>query len=205
MDIISEKIVINDNYNGLIILNKDLEIIEKILFDEEVTIYSSYKNDINEELLLYCPDDNRFIFVDLKNFNYKYISINKDIEDMIFSDKYKWDISGIRIDTYCSNTISIDLENQSAIVLDKQKQKNAGSELTENESLTKDLNKIQVKLSEDKIEVFQKDNSEFIYPISSFIFLKTKILTYKECDFLIVLCGNKSNNNDFKILNYKID
>ena len=58
-------IVINDDYNGVIIMDSDFERIDNISIMEDLCIYNSVVIDENL-LLLFCPDNEKFVLVDIK-------------------------------------------------------------------------------------------------------------------------------------------
>lgn len=58
--------LINNNNNGLSILNAALEVLTTVSWKQEVYIYSVLKKKDQTELMLYCPDENYLIWVNLE-------------------------------------------------------------------------------------------------------------------------------------------
>jgi len=66
--IVDKTIIINDNYSGVLILNENFAILKTLKLLEGIVIYSSYVNSINKEILLYCPDNEAIVYINLKNY-----------------------------------------------------------------------------------------------------------------------------------------
>jgi len=67
---VSDKIIINDNYVGLLILDSDLNLIKRLAIFDGITIYSSFFNNSNEEILLFCPDNECIVYVNIRSYEY---------------------------------------------------------------------------------------------------------------------------------------
>ena len=68
--IVDKTIIINDNYSGVFILNENFAILKTLKLLEGIVIYSSYVNSINKEILLYCPDNEAIVYINLENYMY---------------------------------------------------------------------------------------------------------------------------------------
>ena len=55
IETLEDSIIINDNYSGVIILDKKLNFVKKIRLIDDLMIYSVAK--YKSEILLYCPDN----------------------------------------------------------------------------------------------------------------------------------------------------
>lgn len=80
-------IIINDNYQGLILLNHALCIIEKIFIFEGIHIYHLYQKYNGNNVLVYFPENKEFIFVDIDTRKHVVIKIHTD---EVFSTNYYW-------------------------------------------------------------------------------------------------------------------
>lgn len=87
---ISNKIIINDNYNGILILDTNLKLIKQLKIFEDITIYSSFINNITEEILLFCPDNECMVYVNILKYEYKVIYLKNEFEKLIFTNLYEW-------------------------------------------------------------------------------------------------------------------
>jgi len=112
IEILSDKIIINDNYNGILILDNNLELIKRLEVFEEITIYSSFINNVNEEMLLFCPDNECMVYINLKTYEYKVIYINNGLENLIFSNLYEWNENCLALSTYKCEFYSICIDEK---------------------------------------------------------------------------------------------
>jgi len=99
MEVISNKIIINDNYDGILILDNNLDLIKRLNIFKGITVYSSFIND-NEEMLLFCPDNECMVYIDIANYEYKVIYLNNGLESLIVSNLYEWNENGLVLTTY---------------------------------------------------------------------------------------------------------
>ncbi len=106
---VNNKIVINDNYKGVLILDSQLNMIDAIEIIDDLVIYSYYVYRNN--ILLYCPENNNIVFLDVESGNNLIISLS-GFESEIFGDVYGWDNDKIILSTYKGKYICIDLLNQ---------------------------------------------------------------------------------------------
>jgi len=80
LEIIDDKIVINDNYEGIIILDRFFNIIKTIKIFDDLMIWDCYKNFSNEALLLYSYENSCFIHIDIQSWQFSIIRIEEDYE-----------------------------------------------------------------------------------------------------------------------------
>jgi hypothetical protein len=107
LEVISSKIVINNNYKGIIILSQDLEILKEVDIFDDIMIYSGYINEISEELLLFCPENECLVYVNINTYEWKVINICGNLNNIVFSPVYMWDINELILSTYNGDFYSI--------------------------------------------------------------------------------------------------
>lgn len=88
MEVVEEKIIINDNYDGVLILDSDLNILKSIRLLEELSIDTSFLN--NQQIVLYCYENQCLIYINIDTYEYKIISLSADFEDKVFLSLYEW-------------------------------------------------------------------------------------------------------------------
>ncbi len=108
LEILEDILIINDNYSGLICYNNNLEQISKLELPEDLLIYSSFKN--GKKILLFCPDNNCFIYFNLNSNESKIITLEK-FKNVIFSPLYIWTQNNIILSDYIGNFFELDLNN----------------------------------------------------------------------------------------------
>ncbi|MBU3131876.1 hypothetical protein KPL40_05370 [Clostridium gasigenes] len=99
MEVLSDKIIINDNYDGILILDNNLNLIKRLKLFEDITVYSSFINN-NEEILLFCPDNECMVHINIANYEYKVIYLRNGLENLIFSTLYEWNENALILTTY---------------------------------------------------------------------------------------------------------
>lgn len=88
MEVVEEKIIINDNYDGVLILDSDLNILKSIRLLEDLSIDTSFLN--NQQIVLYCYENQCLIYINIDTYEYKIISLSADFEDKVFLSLYEW-------------------------------------------------------------------------------------------------------------------
>ena len=91
------KIIVNDNYNGLIILNGNLDIEKRLNITEGMVIYSYFC--CGKYLVLYCPDVDQLIMIDLQTYQYRCFNICEFCET-VFSPVYCYNDGKIILSGY---------------------------------------------------------------------------------------------------------
>lgn len=109
IQIISDKIIINDSYDGILLLDGNLDLIKRLKIFDGITIYSSFINNIDEEILLFCPDNECMVHINLQKYEYKVIHLQNGFEDLIFSNLYEWNINGLALSTYKGEFYSVSI------------------------------------------------------------------------------------------------
>ncbi len=110
MEIIGKWVIINNDYTGIMILDNHLQLIKKLFLIQELMIYSSFSS--SSELLLFCPDNNCLIYINIKFFDFQIISL-EGLENLILSAIYKWDQEEVILSSYKKEFIKLDLNNYS--------------------------------------------------------------------------------------------
>lgn len=118
LEVVSDKIVINDNYKGIQIIDKNLNIIKKLEIFNDMTIYSSYISTSSKEILFFCPDNECVVYVDLENYNHKIINLKNGLENVIFSPIYLWNEHELILVTYKGEFYSILVNEMSVQLID---------------------------------------------------------------------------------------
>lgn len=85
-----DKIIANDDYHGVRILDLSLNTIKTIPFLEKLVIFSIYKKYDNSAVMLYAPEQNNLFFVDLQTFKHFTIKPEISLNDFPFGRNYYW-------------------------------------------------------------------------------------------------------------------
>lgn len=181
MEIVGKKIVVNDNYNGIMIFDNNLKLIKKLFLIEELAIYSSFSS--TNELLLFCPDNNCLIYINIQSFYFQVISL-KGFENLIFAAIYKWNQKEVILSSYQREFIKVDLNKYYIQKLDF------------NDSEDKDFEKDYIKLSKFNIyKIYALEKRAFIEKsFSEIAFIKY------QGQIEVLLTINKGNFHDFEAM-----
>lgn len=88
MEVVSNKIVINDNYEGILILDSELNIIKNIKLLDNLTIDISF---IQDKGIVLCSYENQcLVYININSYSYEIISLNTELEDISFLSLYEW-------------------------------------------------------------------------------------------------------------------
>jgi len=88
IEVVSDKIVINDNYDGIFILDNELNIITSIKLLKDMVIDTSFIKE--KEIVLYCYENQCLVHLNVETKAYKIISLQIDLIDIIFLSLYEW-------------------------------------------------------------------------------------------------------------------
>lgn len=164
MENLEDVLVINDNYSGVILLNKHLEIMKKLALFNGLMIYSSFK--YKNEILLYCHENSCFVYINTESCQHKIIPL-KEYEDVTFSISYKWDGQNIILSDYGGFFVEVDLHNSMLRKADSQNLsvqsfKKTYTMLRKFVPVKGNIseNKILVKTSDSKLVLIQNEKEE---------------------------------------------
>lgn len=88
MEIVSDKLVINDNYDGVFILDLELNMIKELKLFNDMSIYMSFIKD--KEIVLYCEENQCLVHINTDTCEYKIFPLSKEFEDIVFMPFYEW-------------------------------------------------------------------------------------------------------------------
>ncbi len=91
IEVVSDQIIINDNYDGIFILDSDCNIIKRLKLLDDLTIDVSFIKD--REIVLYCYENRCLIHIDIDSYSYNIIFLSTDMKDIIFLSLYEWVIT----------------------------------------------------------------------------------------------------------------
>ncbi|MDQ0418937.1 hypothetical protein J2Z48_003142 [Croceifilum oryzae] len=90
LGIVSNNIVINNNYTGIQILDSRLNLVRCIELFDDIAIYSLYKHHSNNEIILYCPENECLVHVNLDSGDFRKIELDNQFSEVVFSSIYLW-------------------------------------------------------------------------------------------------------------------
>jgi len=70
-------------------------------------------NNSNEEILLFCPDNECIVYVNIRSYEYSVIHLTNGLENLVFSTLYEWNDNGLILTTYNNEFYSICVSKKS--------------------------------------------------------------------------------------------
>ena len=204
LEILENRIIINDNYHGILIFDFGMNFIKAINIFEDIVVYDSYVIS-NEELILFCPENEKLVYVNCETSTSKVIDIDEELSD----------ISNLRLvfmkDNICIFTsaqdkyIELNLKNEtlkevSNTSVNDNKENVIDKSIVDKieEIIGKDEDYIDIDVKEklfaisyeEKVVFYNGEVIKEILPEEGFIFRKAKIRRGGDKNKLIVLSNN---------------
>lgn len=88
MEVVSNKIIINDNYDGICIFDSELNIIANIKLLSDMVIDTSFIK--GNEIILCCYENECLIYFHIDTFDYKIIPLSAELKDISFLSLFEW-------------------------------------------------------------------------------------------------------------------
>ncbi len=82
LEILENRIIINDNYHGILIFDFGMNFIKAINIFEDIVVYDSYVIS-NKELILFCPENEKMVYIDCKKNISKVIDIDEELSHIV--------------------------------------------------------------------------------------------------------------------------
>ena len=87
---IGNTIIINNNYEGILILDFELNIIKEEKLLDDLLISDCFVNQDTKEIMLYAYENHCFVYLDTVNNIKKIIPIQEEFEELFFLPLYEW-------------------------------------------------------------------------------------------------------------------
>lgn len=115
---IQNSLIINDNYNGFMILDDNLKVKKRVKVMEDFIIYMCFIT--NDRILFHCPDSESLVYYNMNNEKLKIISLN-EFSDIIFSDICWLDTSNVILKSNKNFLFQVNIDDQTLNMIDKEK------------------------------------------------------------------------------------
>ena len=117
LEIVGDKIIINDDYSGISVLDFELNLIKRVNIMEGLIVYSAFDN--GKSILLFCPDNACVVYVDMETFDHHIFSL-EGLENRVFSDLYCYDDDWYVLSDYDGEFLRLDIGDRSAELISKE-------------------------------------------------------------------------------------
>lgn len=205
LQVIGTKIVINDNYDGILVLDCNLNLLKKIKVFDGVCIYSSFITGENE-MVLFCPEDDKIAYINIEREKVYIMDIPEGIKNEIISRMILNNTSRAIFKTNKGKYVALDKENKrlemieygASAEMEKKQIWDGATDILKNYS---DCNHRDVKdhsfvaIYEEKIIIYNNQQSREIFPEEGYIFNNAKIMDSYRGRHLVVLSNKKADNS----------
>lgn len=206
LQVLENKIIINNNYEGIIVLDYELNVLAEIKLLDGICIYSSFNIGKNE-LILFCPENGKVVYVNIENLEVNVMDIpsvflNEILNKVIFNNKDFCVFVTMKNKYIVLDKNNKKLENMNDKVFDKKiikSEKDISAREIDILQKHQDCNNKDVKNGiivityENEILVYNEQEIKEIFPIEGYIFNNAKIIDSSENTCLIVLGNNKQD------------
>ncbi|MFD2115645.1 hypothetical protein ACFSTH_11565 [Paenibacillus yanchengensis] len=101
LECLQETVIVNNNYLGINLYNKNLEQLKSINIFEGILIHTVFKHPYKNEVILYCPDNQVFVYLNLEKSFQKVVNFIGNMDEYGLSSVYFW--SGNEVLFFCGN------------------------------------------------------------------------------------------------------
>ncbi|MCC3865717.1 hypothetical protein K0040_15755 [Terrisporobacter petrolearius] len=208
-------IIINNNYEGVIFLDSELQIINNIYIINDLHIYCDCF--VNNKLILYCSENNCLACIDIKDFSvniiripicYDIVSIKSynNVESIIFrtvmGEEYIMNINNKNIIQYHNEKKS----NESELIVSQHRVDENVDFSIEGPKFLVSNNNIKIAYNERDIEIIDTINNEthIMKTYEEWIYRKVEIYDSYTGIYIFILENNNYYLKRSKLICYKI-
>ncbi|MCQ2019381.1 hypothetical protein [Clostridium butyricum] len=209
MDIVQDKIIVNDNYEGILVFDTKLNLLKQMKICNDISIYTSYIIG-NNQIILFCPENEKIIYVNLEKYTSNIITINEDLAHIIQMKLYAIDEKKCIFITPQKEYIELLWEYGIMRIIDKStelKYKEKSNNIvalnekikkvldTDNDYINIDINEHLFSIVyEEKIVFYNGIKIEIIKSKKGYIFNNAKFAK-KDCEIFLVVLSNDIEDN----------
>lgn len=199
LKIVKNKIVVNNNYEGILILNSDLSVIKKIDIYQDFCIYNAIVLN-NNEVLFNCVENNYIFVVNIETSEIKKCEISEMIENEILMKKIMMESNHVIVKSYKNNFWNFDLNKMifhqctNSIVEENEELDDKSCTCIDHIQVDNSL----IHMNELNLLICKDEYKHNILPQKGYRFLGIGAIHDNHSNKLIVLSG--SNDNEISVL-----
>ncbi len=203
LEVLKDKVILNDNYEGVIVLDSNLSIVKRISIDQDLCIYNAIVID-EKEILLNCIESKKIYIVNIDTDKIKMMEMPDCFYDEILDKKIADNGNDIIIKTYKNNYFYLDTDQLIVRPCDDF----APEADFDNKELDEEWidyvksEDTEIYLSESQIKIVGSEE-QYIYPDEGYYFCRLKAISMGNQRNLMVLSSDDYNEK-YKITIYNI-
>lgn len=160
MEVFPGKIVINDDYEGIMVLDDQLNVIETIGV-EDIVIDASFKNAATKELAVFFHDDKRLFYFNFDSMTCQECNVKEDIP--VLSKYYVWGSDEVIFATYDEDFYRYSMKENKFAKIEQTYVKDQYESFYLFWSETKDLPVVRYDMDQLEIIVNTRNNRYYAY------------------------------------------
>ncbi|MFN2744797.1 hypothetical protein ACINLE_04225 [Bacillus sp. z60-18] len=161
MEVLSDKVVVNDDYEGITVFNGHLNVLKEFNV-EDIVIDASFKNASGEELVVFFQGERRLFYFNLKNMNQQICDVKDDLP--VLSKYYVWGKDEIVFVTYDDEFYQYSIKENTFAKIGGAEVKDAYETFYSFWSETKGSPVVGYDMDEPHIIVNTRNNRYYVYP-----------------------------------------
>lgn len=205
LQIVGDKIVLNDDYEGLCILDSNLQAIKKIKIIQDIVIYNSVVVS-EKEVLLNCIENGIMFIVNIETDEIKKIDFPDMLKNEILLKMTKKEENAVILKTYKNHFYRMNMGDMTFERVDNDVYFDEECNDIENIKGYADyavLDDIIVYMNEKRLLIFKGKEKHVLLSDEGYYYIRVKLLD-KSVKQLVVL-SSRNDNSKCKILSYFFD
>lgn len=206
IEVIENKIIVNNNYQGVLIYDLELNLIKNMNLFEDILIYSSYILGKNE-IILFCPENEALVYINVENYISRIISLSEELSDIVNVDLYARNEEGCVFIDSINEFIEVHWEKENANKIDESMISQKYQKINDNKKSIEQikqtlienddyininiLGKINDIVYENEIVLYNGQKKITLQPVKNYIFNNAKIFINDNLHFLAILSNCK--------------
>lgn len=202
IEVLNDKVVINNDYDGVIILDEKLNLIKKIDIEQDMCIYNDIVVD-NERILYNCIENEKIFILNTTTAEVKECDLPKCLVDDVLKEKVSLDNDDIILGTYNGKRYVLDTKQMRLELYNTNDKTVAnvdenGFEMPEDCIEHINFAGADMFLFENKLEIVA-DKKECIMPDNDYYFVRVKVVD-KGREKNIYVLESTFDSEKFKVL-----
>lgn len=194
LNTMNSKLIINNDYKGIFVLDKELSVLKSIDIVPDFCIYNAMVLS-NEEVLFNCIENEIIYVVNIETNEIKKCKIPPILDNEILMEKVEINGTKVLLKTYKNHFFYMDLKKMDFSICDEMDRLNENEEgrITHKCIDSTIIDSPELCLNEYNIIISYKGNEYRILPKNGYRFLKSVFLHDGDSNRIVVVSGSNDN------------
>ena len=188
MNTVGDKIIVNKKYEGIMIFDLELNLLEKMYIEENFCIYNSLALN-SKEILFCCLENIKYVIINVETNENKSFEIPSILEDTILKEVLETNGNSVILRAYDNSVWEFSLKSYvfKNVIYNNFFKKNTEIQKYNDSICFCELEDTFSYMYEKKIVVIQDGFERSIYPEKSYIFYGMKLISKNNTNRIITL------------------